>query len=89
VIGSGIRTAALGLMAGMLGVAALASGSRAFLFGVVPLDFSVMAGVSALLLLVALGGQLPPSSTRHAHRFDGITTTGVTRGAGSVVTPRF
>jgi putative ABC transport system permease protein len=61
VMGSGIRTAALGLVAGMLGVAALASGLRAFLFGVAPLDLSVMAGVAVLLLLVALAANYAPA----------------------------
>ncbi len=61
VIGSGISTAAVGLLAGMLGAAALASGLRAFLFGVAPLDPSVMAGVAALLLAVALAANYIPA----------------------------
>src|ERR1022692_2955153 len=50
VIQSGIRTALIGLLAGMAGAAALASALRALLFGVAPLDPGVMAGVAALLL---------------------------------------
>src|ERR1039457_2073899 len=53
VIQSGIRTALIGLLAGMAGAAALASALRALLFGVAPLDPGVMAGVAALLLTVA------------------------------------
>ncbi len=61
VIGSGISTAALGLLAGMAGAVALASVLRTFLFGVAPLDPAVMAGVAALLLAVALAANYAPA----------------------------
>src|ERR1043166_94000 len=47
VFDGGIRGSALiGLLAGMAGVAALASALRALLYGVAPLDPAVMAGVA-------------------------------------------
>jgi len=54
VVLSGIKTALIGLAAGMAGAAALASALRALLYGVAPLDPGVMAGVAALLLTVTL-----------------------------------
>jgi putative ABC transport system permease protein len=54
VILNGIKTALIGLLAGMVGAAALASTLRALLYGVAPLDPAVMAGTAALLLTVAL-----------------------------------
>jgi len=54
VILNGIKTALIGLLAGMAGAAALASTLRALLYGVAPLDPAVMAGTAALLLSVAL-----------------------------------
>jgi ABC-type antimicrobial peptide transport system permease subunit len=68
VIQSGIRTALIGLLAGMAGAAALASALRALLFGVAPLDPGVMAGVAALLLTVALIANYVPA--RRATRID-------------------
>jgi putative ABC transport system permease protein len=53
VIRNGIKTALIGLAAGMAGAAALASGLRALFYGVAPLDPAVMSGVAALLLTVA------------------------------------
>ncbi|MGO9261397.1 MAG: ABC transporter permease [Bryobacteraceae bacterium] len=68
VIRSGIRTALIGLAAGMAGAAALASALRALLYGVAPLDPAVMAGVAALLLTVALIANYVPA--RRAARID-------------------
>jgi ABC-type antimicrobial peptide transport system permease subunit len=68
VIRGGIRTALIGLLAGMAGAAALASGLRALLFGVAPIDPGVMAGVAALLLTVALIANYVPA--RRATRID-------------------
>jgi putative ABC transport system permease protein len=61
VIRSGIRTALIGLLAGMAGAAALASALRALLFGVAPLDPGVMGVVAALLLTVALIANYAPA----------------------------
>ncbi len=70
VLRSGIRTALLGLMAGMAGAAALASALRSLLYGVAPLDPTVMAGVAVLLLAVALLANYVPA--RRATRIDPI-----------------
>jgi putative ABC transport system permease protein len=70
VIRNGIRTALIGLLAGMAGAAALASTWRALLFGVSPLDPAAMAGVAALLLTVALVANYIPA--RRATRVDPI-----------------
>jgi putative ABC transport system permease protein len=61
VIRSGLKTALMGLAAGMAGAAALASALRALLYGVAPLDPTVMAGVAALLLTVALIANYVPA----------------------------
>ncbi len=68
VVRSGLRTALMGLLAGMAGAAALASGLRALLFGVTPLDPAVMGAVAALLLMVALIANYVPA--RRATRID-------------------
>jgi predicted permease len=68
VIRNGVKTALIGLVAGMAGAAALASGLRALLYGVAPLDPAVMAGVAALLLTVALIANYVPA--RRATRID-------------------
>jgi ABC-type antimicrobial peptide transport system permease subunit len=68
VVIGGIRTALLGLVAGMGGAAILAWTLRALLFGVAPLDFEVMAGVAVLLLMVALIANYIPA--RRATRID-------------------
>jgi putative ABC transport system permease protein len=68
VIRSGLKTALMGLAAGMAGAAALASALRALLYGVAPLDPTVMAGVAALLLTVALIANYVPA--RRATRVD-------------------
>ena len=65
---SGLKTAVIGLVVGMIGAAALASGLRALLYGVAPLDPEVMAGVAALLLTVALFANYIPA--RRATRID-------------------
>jgi putative ABC transport system permease protein len=61
VIRGGLKTALIGLAAGMACAAALASTLRAMLYGVVPLDPEVMAGVAALLLTVALVANYVPA----------------------------
>ena len=68
VIRNGLKTAIIGLMAGMAGAAALASALRTLLYGVAPLDPAVMAGVAALLLTVALIANYIPA--RRATRID-------------------
>jgi putative ABC transport system permease protein len=68
VIRSGIRTALIGLIAGMAGTAALASGLRALFYCVAPLDPIVMVAVAALLLAVALAANYVPA--RRATRID-------------------
>jgi putative ABC transport system permease protein len=68
VIQGGLRTAVIGLIAGMAGAALLANILRALLFGVAPLDPGVMAGVAALLLTVALAANYFPA--RRATRID-------------------
>jgi putative ABC transport system permease protein len=68
VVESGIKTALIGLMAGMLGGAALASALRSLLYGVAPLDPEVLAPVAALLLTVALIANYIPA--RRATRID-------------------
>jgi putative ABC transport system permease protein len=61
VIRNGLKTAVIGLLAGMAGAAALASALRALLYGVAPLDPEVLAGVAILLLTVALIANYVPA----------------------------
>jgi putative ABC transport system permease protein len=68
VVRSGIRTALIGLLAGMAGAAALGSTLRVLLYGVAPLDPAVMAAVAGLLLTVALIANYVPA--RRATRID-------------------
>jgi len=68
VVRSGIRTALIGLVAGMAGAAVLASALRTLLYGVAPLDPAVMASVAVLLLTVALIANYVPA--RRATRID-------------------
>ncbi len=68
VIRNGLKTALIGLGAGIAGAAALALALRALLYGVAPLDPAVMAGVAALLLTVALVANYVPA--RRATRID-------------------
>ena len=68
VIRNGIKTAVIGLAAGMAGAAVLASALRTLLYGVAPLDPGVMAGVAGLLLTVALIANYVPA--RRATRID-------------------
>jgi putative ABC transport system permease protein len=70
VVHKGIKTVLIGLLAGMVGAAALASALRALLYGVAPLDPLVMTGVAALLLSVALLANYVPA--RRAARIDPI-----------------
>jgi putative ABC transport system permease protein len=58
---NGLKTAVIGLAAGMAGAAALASSLRALLYGVAPIDPEVMVGVAALLLTVALTANYIPA----------------------------
>jgi putative ABC transport system permease protein len=68
VIGNGLKTALMGLAAGMVGAAGLAWVQRALLYGVAPLDPMVMVGVAALLLGVAFIANYAPA--RRATRID-------------------
>ena len=68
VIAHGVKTALAGLAVGMAGAALLASGLRAMLYGVAPLDPAVMAGVAVVLLTVALAANYLPA--RRATRID-------------------
>jgi ABC-type antimicrobial peptide transport system permease subunit len=61
VVLNGLKTAAVGLVIGMAGAVALASGLRSLLYGVAPLDASVMAAVAGLLLAVALAANYSPA----------------------------
>jgi predicted permease len=68
VIHKGIKTAFIGLLAGMAGASALASAMRTLLYGVAPLDPAVMIGVAVLLLAVTLIANYIPA--RRATRID-------------------
>ncbi len=68
VVRNGLKTAVLGLIAGMGGAIALVSTLRALLYGVAPLDPTVMIGVALLLLIVALIANYIPA--RRATRID-------------------
>lgn len=68
VIVHGIKTALMGLAAGMAGAALLAGGLRVTLYGVAPLDPAVMAGVAGLLLVVTIVANYIPA--RRATRID-------------------
>lgn len=68
VLGNGLQTALAGLVVGMAGAALLSSVMRSLLFGVVPLDPSVMAAVAAVLLGVALLANYLPA--RRASKID-------------------
>ncbi|MDQ2711955.1 MAG: FtsX-like permease family protein [Acidobacteriota bacterium] len=71
VIRKGLQTALFGLLAGMTGGAVLASALRGLLFGVMPLDPSIMVGVAGLLLVVTFIANYIPS--RRATRIDPMT----------------
>ncbi len=71
VIVHGIKTALIGLAAGMAGAAALASGLRAALYGVAELDPTVMVGVAGLLFAVTLIANYIPA--HRATRIDPMT----------------
>lgn len=68
VVTNGIKTALIGLIAGLAGAVLLASALRSLLFGVAPLDPAVMAGAAALLLAVAFVANYVPA--RRATRID-------------------
>ncbi|HVP00535.1 MAG TPA: ABC transporter permease [Bryobacteraceae bacterium] len=68
VVLNGLKTAAIGLVAGMAGAVAMASSLRALFYGVAPLEPTVMAGVSTLLFVVALIANYVPA--RRATRID-------------------
>ena len=68
VIVHGIKTALIGLAAGMAGAALLAGGLRVTLYGVAPLDPAVLAGVAVLLFAVAIVANYIPA--RRATRID-------------------
>jgi ABC-type antimicrobial peptide transport system permease subunit len=70
VVASGIRTALVGLLAGMAGAIGLASALKSFLYGVGPMDPAVIAGVVALLLSVVFVANYVPA--RRATRTDPI-----------------
>jgi ABC-type antimicrobial peptide transport system permease subunit len=70
VIAHGIKTALIGLAAGMAGAAALASVLRVALYGVATLDPAVMAGVTGLLFAVTLIANYIPA--HRATRIDPI-----------------
>jgi putative ABC transport system permease protein len=65
---NGLKAAVVGLVAGMVGAAALASALRTLLYGVAPIDPEVMVGVAMLLLAVALAANYIPA--RRATRID-------------------
>jgi len=71
VIVHGIKTALIGLAAGMACAAALASGLRVALYGVAELDPTVMAGVAGLLFAVTLIANYIPA--HRATRIDPMT----------------
>jgi putative ABC transport system permease protein len=68
VIVHGIKTALIGLAAGMAGAALLAGGLRVTLYGVAPLDPAVMASVAGLLFAVTIAANYIPA--RRATRID-------------------
>jgi len=68
VVFNGLKTAAIGLAVGLAAGAALAPLLRALLYGVAPLDPSVIAGVALVLLAVALTSNYLPA--RRATRID-------------------
>jgi putative ABC transport system permease protein len=70
VLRSGMRTVIIGLLGGMAGGSALASALRSLLYGVAPLDPTVLAGVAALLFAVTLIANYLPAE--RATRVDPI-----------------
>ena len=71
VIASGIKTAMIGLLAGMAGAAALASGLRALLFGVAPLDPDGHGGSRGCCFWQWPDRQLRSGAARDEDRSDG------------------
>ena len=71
ILGQGMILAAAGVGIGLLGSIALTRYIASLLFGVSPLDWGTLLGVSALLAVVAfLACYLP---TRHASKVDPLT----------------
>jgi putative ABC transport system permease protein len=71
VLGQGARLAVYGIVAGLLGAAALTRLMGAMLYGVSPIDAGTFATISILLALVALvAGYLP---SRRAMKLDPVT----------------
>ena len=70
VLRQGLRTAAVGLTAGLAGAAALTPIVSALFYGVTPLDPIVIAAVAAILLTVALIANYVPA--RRATRIDAM-----------------
>jgi len=68
VLGDGLRLALGGALLGVIGAAALTRLAGSLLYGVSPTDPPIFAGVTALMLLVALAATLIPA--RRASRVD-------------------
>lgn len=71
VLRQGVRSAALGIMVGLLGALALTRLLTSILYGVSPLDPAAFGGAAALLLAAALAASYLPAS--RAARVDPIT----------------
>jgi ABC-type antimicrobial peptide transport system permease subunit len=71
VLGQGARLAVYGIVAGLLGAAALTRLMGAMLFGVNPTDGWTFAAISILLAIVALAASYLPS--RRAMALDPVT----------------
>lgn len=61
VVRESLLLAAAGLAAGLAGIAAVTGGIRGLLYGVQPLDGATLAGVGALVAIVALGAAGSPA----------------------------
>ena len=70
VLGSGAKTAAIGVGLGSIGAVALSRSLTNQLYGVSPTDPSVHIGLSLFLFVVSLAANLVPA--RHAMRIDPI-----------------
>ena len=71
VLRQGVRSAALGIMVGLLGALALTRLLTSILYGVSPLDPAAFGAAAALLLAAALAASYLPAS--RAARVDPIT----------------
>jgi predicted permease len=72
VVGHGTTLAAVGIGIGLAGALALAGGIEALLFGIAARDARTFAGVSVLLLAIAVAGSYLPA--RRAARLDPATS---------------